>query len=57
MELRVLRPDGTEGAAVAPIPDAGMALAAIPEGGTYTLDVRTAGAWGITVVFLTARDV
>jgi hypothetical protein len=57
MELRVLRPDGSAGATVAPIPNAGMALAAIPEGGIYTLEVKTAGAWGITVVFMTAREV
>jgi hypothetical protein len=53
--VRVLRPDGTEGATVAPIPNAGMALAQIPAAGTYALEVRTAGSWGITVVFFTAR--
>ncbi len=53
MTLRVLRPDSSEGATVAPIPDAGLALAAIPEGGTYTLEVKTAGSWGVTVVFMT----
>jgi hypothetical protein len=55
MALRVLRPDGTEGATVAPIPDAGLALAQIPAGGTYRLEVRTAGSWGITVIFFTPR--
>jgi hypothetical protein len=49
--LRVLNPDGTEGAKVAPIPEAGLALGAIPQGGTYTLEVRTAGCWGVTVVY------
>ena len=53
--LRVLRPDGTEGAAVAPIPDAGLALAQIPAGGVYRLEVRTAGSWGITVIFFTPK--
>lgn len=52
--LRVLKSDGSEGATVAPVPNAGLALAAIPEGGTYTLEVRTAGGWGVTVVFATA---
>jgi hypothetical protein len=55
LELRVLRPDGTTGADVAPIPNAGLALAAIPAGGTYTLEVKTAGSWGITVVFMAPR--
>jgi hypothetical protein len=49
--LRVLRPDGTDGATLAPIPDAGLALGAIPQGGTYTLDVQTTGNWGVSIVF------
>lgn len=51
--IRVLRPDGTAGADVTPLPEAGLGLAAIPEGGTYTLDVQTTGSWGITIVFMT----
>jgi hypothetical protein len=54
--LRVLNPDGTDGtdgATVAPIPNAGLALAAIPQGGTYTLAVETTGNWGISIVFMT----
>jgi hypothetical protein len=53
MALRVLRPDGSEGASVTPIPDAGLALAQIPTGGTYRLEVRTAGSWGVSLVFFT----
>jgi hypothetical protein len=53
--LRVLRPDGTDGATVAPVPNAGLALGAIPQGGTYTLDIRTEGCWGVTIVFV-ARE-
>jgi hypothetical protein len=49
--LRVRRPDGSDGADIAPIPDAGLGLGAITEGGTYTLEVRTGGSWGITIVF------
>lgn len=56
MELRVLCPDGSEGATVAPIPNAGLALAAIPTGGTYTLEVKTTGSWGITIVFMTPLE-
>lgn len=56
MALRVLRPDGTDGAEVGPIPDAGLALAQIPAGGTYTLEVRTAGSWGVTVVCFTPTE-
>jgi hypothetical protein len=53
--LRVLRPDGTDAANIAPIPDAGLGLGAIPEGGTYTLEVRTGGSWGVTLVFMTPK--
>jgi hypothetical protein len=53
--LRVLRPDGTDGANIATIPNAGLGLGAIPKGGTYTLDVRTSGSWGISIVFMTAK--
>ncbi len=53
--LRVLNPDGTDGAAIAPVPTGGLALGAIPRGGTYTLDVRTAGRWGVTVVFASSK--
>jgi hypothetical protein len=49
--LRVLRPDGTDGATIAPIPNPGLALGAIPQCGTYTLDVQTSGRWGITIAF------
>jgi hypothetical protein len=52
--LRVLNPDGTDGATLAPVPDGGMALGAIPQGGTYTLEVKAPGKWGITVVFFNA---
>jgi hypothetical protein len=53
MTLRVLRPDGSEGASIAPIPNAGLALGAISQAGTYTLEVKTEGKWGVTVVFMT----
>ena len=52
LALRVLRPDGTDGAEIAPM-GGGMALGAIPQGGTYTLDVRAPARWGVTVVFMT----
>jgi hypothetical protein len=52
LTVRVLRGDGTDAANIAPIPNAGLGLGAIPEGGTYTLDVRTAGSWGISIVFM-----
>jgi|GEM_PF-2782007 len=55
LTVRVLRPDGSEGATLAPIPNAGLALGAIPTGGTYTLEVQTLGAWGITIVFMTGE--
>jgi hypothetical protein len=55
LTVRVLRGDGTDAADIAPIPNAGLGLGAIPEGGTYTLDVRTAGSWGITIVFMTPK--
>jgi len=53
--LRVLNPDGTDAATLAPVPDGGMALGAIPQGGTYTLEVKAPGRWGITVVFFAPK--
>ncbi len=53
MTLRVLRPDGSEGANVVPIPEAGLALAQIPTSGNYRLEVLTAGSWGITIIYFT----
>ena len=53
LTLRVLRPDGTEGAAAATMPGAGLGLAPIAAGGTYVLEVQAKGAWGVTVVFMT----
>lgn len=55
LTVRVLRSDGSDGANIAPIPNAGLGLGAIPEGGIYTLDVRTTGSWGITIVFMAAK--
>ena len=52
LALRVLRPDGTDGATLAPA-GGGMTLGMIPAGGTYTLDVRAPARWGVTVVFIT----
>jgi hypothetical protein len=49
--LRVVRPDGTDAVNPANMRFGGLGLGAIPEGGTYALEVRTAGCWGITVVF------
>jgi hypothetical protein len=49
--LRVIRPDGTDAVSPAKMPYGGLGLGAIPAGGTYTLEVRTAERWGITVVF------
>lgn len=53
--LRVLRPDGSEGAPQVPVPNPGLALSAIPAGGTYTLEVRTSGSWGVTVVYFAPK--
>lgn len=52
--LRVLRPDGTEGAPRVAVPHSGLALSAVPQGGTYTLEVLTSGPWGVTIVYLKA---
>jgi hypothetical protein len=51
--VRLLNPDGTDATKLAPVPNGGLALGAIPQGGTYTLEVKTPGRWGITVVFET----
>ena len=52
LTLRVLCPDGTDGAQISPV-GGGMSLGMIPAGGTYTLDVRAPARWGVTVVFMT----
>ncbi len=54
-EVRVLREDGTSGADLAPVPHACLALGSIPEAGTYRLDVRATGNWGVTVVSMAPR--
>ena len=52
--VRVLNPDGSDGAKLAPA-GRGLALGAIPAGGTYTLEVRTPGRWGVTLVYMAPR--
>jgi hypothetical protein len=54
-EVLVLREDGTSGADLAPLPTGCLALGSIPEAGTYRLDVRATGNWGVTVVFTAPR--
>ncbi len=51
--MRVLHPDGTDATALAPLPNGGLGLGAIPRAGTYALEVRAPGTWGVTVVFET----
>jgi hypothetical protein len=51
--VRLLNPDGTDTTELAPVPNGGLALGAIPQAGTYTLEVKTPGRWGITVVYET----
>lgn len=53
--VRVLNPDGTDAADLAPVPRPCMALGSIPAAGTYTLAVRATGAWGVTVAFRAPR--
>jgi hypothetical protein len=55
-ELRVVRPDGTGGADLAPVPRGCLALGSIPEAGTYHLEVRATGNWGVTVVFAAPKS-
>jgi hypothetical protein len=55
LEVRVLREDGTSGADLAPVPTGCLALGAIPEAGTYRLEVRATGNWGVTIVFMPPR--
>ncbi len=52
--LRVVRPDGSDAVSPASMPFGGLGLGALPEGGTYAMEVRAPGLWGITVVFATS---
>lgn len=54
-EVCVLREDGTSGADLAAVPRACLALGSIPAAGTYRLDVRATGNWGVSVVFIAPR--
>lgn len=49
--VRLLNPDGTDATSLAPVPNGGLALGAVPNAGTYTLEVKTPGRWGITIVY------
>ncbi|MBM3982435.1 MAG: hypothetical protein FJ304_19625 [Planctomycetes bacterium] len=52
--LRVVRADGAVGATIN-APAGGQALAELPHAGTYALDVRASGEWGVTVVYFDAK--
>lgn len=54
LALRVARADGTEVVTVN-APHGGQALAELPHAGTYALDVRAGGEWGVTVVYFDAK--
>jgi hypothetical protein len=49
--LRVLRPDGSELGQQATMPGPGLALDDIPIAGTFMLEVRSSGRWGISVIY------
>lgn len=54
-EVLVKREDGTSGADIDPVPDGCLALGSIPKAGTYRLEVRATGNWGVTVIFIAPR--
>ena len=51
LELRVVRPDGSDAVGPARMSFGGLGLGAIPEGGTYALEAKTEAGWAVTVVF------
>jgi hypothetical protein len=54
LALRVLGADGTQATEVN-APHGGPALAELQNAGTYVLDVRASGDWGVTVVYFDAK--
>lgn len=51
LELRVVRPDGSDAVGPARMSFGGLGLGAIPEAGNYAFEAKTAAGWAITVVF------